>query len=213
LLATPPNDPDLWISSFRDSLGNRRPCDQPMLAGLLGRRGVQVSSLADVAAARAAELDTRSPDAALWWLLHDAHADPRELIAPASNLPAPLFPRLHAQAIEMWTEAELSGLHALSWHARRDASLVARCEGAARWLIAELQPDNATNRPWAVHVIVDLSLRNDLDATLRADASMYAQTLFHNCQVSGAIDRFCACILLDAADALTQDGARPHGRA
>lgn len=201
-----PHDPDHWIATFRDSLGNRRPCDQPMLTALLRRSNAPASSLADIARARAAELAPRNPDAALWWLLHASPTNPRELLAAAEDIAGPLFPRLHNQAIEMWTEAELSGLHALSWHARRDPSLAARCDSAARWLIAELQPDNATNRPWAIHVFAELSLREDIDGALRAEASMYAQTLLHNCQVggqvSGTLDRFTACILLDAADAL-----------
>jgi hypothetical protein len=160
-----------------------------------------------MAAAQAKSFADRSPDASLWWLLHDEQAAALELVDPAPGASAaPLFPRLHAQAIEMWTEAELSGLHALWWHARRGASGQAaihrRCLSAAKWLIAELQPDNATNRPWAVHVFADVSLGDHLDANTRADASMYAQTLLHNCQVGGSIDRFSACILLDAAGAI-----------
>ncbi|MEO1585156.1 MAG: hypothetical protein AAFR96_11390, partial [Planctomycetota bacterium] len=62
--------------------------------------------------------------------------------------------------------------------------------------IREIQPDNATNLPWAVHVFCVLAERDG-----DADASLYAETLLHNCVVGGAgrPDKLSALILLDSA--------------
>lgn len=103
-------------------------------------------------------------------------------------------------AIETTTETELSALHALSHHARRDPSgrLAERCLDAARWHVDELQPDNGTNHPWAVHVF--LALAED-DSTAR----LHAESLVHNALVSsGRPDRFSACLLLDSARLLAR---------
>lgn len=71
-------------------------------------------------------------------------------------------------------------------------------ESSARWLITEIQPDNATNLPWAVHVFASLAVRDDSH-----EARMYAETLMHNCMVSsGQPDTLSALILLDAAKQL-----------
>lgn len=173
-----------WVDKFKDGSGNRRLCDGPMLRWMLG-----LASPAD-AALSVKTLAARNPDAALWWLLHVPSADPMALVDGGNG---PLFPRLHAEAIEMWTEAELSGLHALWWHAQGDEAIRNRCLGAAEWLIAEIQPDNATNRPWSVHVFAEMALGGNVDA------QMYAQTLMHNCIVGGSVDRFSACVMWNAA--------------
>ncbi len=149
---------------------------------------------------RADALAARNPDASLWWLLHVPGSDSLRLVDGGKG---PLFPRLHSQAIEMWTEAELSGLHALWWHAQHSVAIRARCLLAAEWLIAEIQPDNATNRPWSMHVFAEMAIGGN------GDAGMYAQTLMHNCMVGGSVDRFSACVMWDAADYIANKKPNP----
>lgn len=185
--------PDLAgaIAGFRDELGHRRATDAPLLARLMGTHpGATPGDL--------------HPDAALWWALHDRSLDPVTLIEAADG---PLVPSLRRLGMEVWSEGELAALHALSWHADRPgwSYLAARVESAARWHLAELQPDNATNRPWAVHVFADLAHRTG-DATAHA----HVGTLVHNSVVSlGRPDRLSAVILLDSADWLSRRVSRP----
>ncbi|GAB5495406.1 MAG: hypothetical protein Phyf2KO_04860 [Phycisphaerales bacterium] len=95
-------------------------------------------------------------------------------------------------AIEVWTETELAAVHA-AWSLGHDWRTEAR--RAAAWLVDNIQPDNATNRPWGVHVFVSLA-----HETGGAQYELYAQTLLHNCQVmTGRPDDFSAMILLHAA--------------
>ncbi len=111
-----------------------------------------------------------------------------------------LLPQGLHRAIEVWTETELASLHALWWLARlRDhEAWRERVLRAARWHLIHLQPDNATNRPWAIHLFAHLA-SHDGDA----EAAMYAQTLLHNCQVHrGRPDEISSLILIDAAEAL-----------
>jgi hypothetical protein len=104
----------------------------------------------------------------------------------------------------VWTERELSCLHALDRLRFARPNLAADIEpvlaAALAWHIDNLQPDNATNHPWAVHVFLLAALERDEYA-----AQLYAEALLHNCQVSmGRADAFSAHVLLDAAEALEQ---------
>ena len=68
---------------------------------------------------------------------------------------------------------------------------------AAEWHVQTLQPDNATNRPWAAHVFALLATRTGDPA-----ATLHAQTLAHNCRVAtGVPDRVSSLGLADAARA------------
>lgn len=111
-----------------------------------------------------------------------------------------LLPQGLHRAIEVWTETELSCLHAL-WRAgvaHGKPQWQNRALDVARWHVTNLQPDNATNRPWAACLFAFLAAReND------ADAGLYAETLIHNCQVqNGKPDPLSALILIDSAEAL-----------
>jgi hypothetical protein len=98
-------------------------------------------------------------------------------------------------AIEVWTEIELAAVHA-GWSIGGPWQRAAK--RAAAWLVEHVQPDNATNRPWAVHVFAELAEQLG-DTTYE----LYAQTLLHNCQVgTGKPDQFSAMILLHASDQL-----------
>jgi hypothetical protein len=135
--------------------------------------------------------DPRSLDEMLW--LGRATGRP---VRPPPTSDGPLTGVPDDAPLEVWTETELAALHAAWWMpAWRPAA-----EKAARWLIREIQPDNATNLPWAVHVFVELSIRFK---SLEAD--LYAQTLLHNAMAGRArADALASLILLDAASYLDQ---------
>lgn len=98
-------------------------------------------------------------------------------------------------AIEVWTEIELASVHA-AWSLGREWRHAS--QKAARWLVDTIQPDNATNHPWAVHVFAQLA-----HDTGDPSFDLYAQTLLHNCMVtSGKPDEFSALILLHASRAI-----------
>ena len=97
------------------------------------------------------------------------------------------------RALEVWTECELSALHALARLVRLQPtpSRTARLEELCRWHLEHTQPDNATNRPWALHVFARAT---------DPESSLYAETLLHNLQASDARhEPLSRWILLDAA--------------
>jgi hypothetical protein len=155
-------------------------------------------SAAVPADAREALLDDR-----LWLALADGR--PAREIAGEFGLvepdaPGPLFPFESSRAIEVWTERDLSGLHALWWVAERsgDASLRRRTGSIAAWHVEHTQPDNATNRPWAIQVFVIRGLESGSSESL-----LYAETLLHNALVGvEGLDPLARLILDDAARAL-----------
>jgi len=198
-----------YLDGFTDEFGNRRTTDRPLLARLLR---------VDPGPAP----DRRSSAAALLWAAHDRTINPDEQLikAPATDEvdstgtgPLVYDAADDTVAIEWRTLDELTALHAL-WNlavvdgphdqTKRDRWR-SRCLSAARWHIAELQPDNATNHPWAVHVFYELA-EIETDPSASASARFHAETLLHNCQVQqGKPDLVSAVILLDAASGL--DGA------
>ena len=101
-------------------------------------------------------------------------------------------------AIEVWAECELAALHALHRLARtadpaEQSALRARAAGAIRWHLEHTQPDNSTNRPWALHAFL---LADDGSG----DASLYAETLLHNMRATDArTEPLSRWILADAA--------------
>lgn len=145
------------------------------------------------------------PDASLWWALVDRSVDDalRALDAAAERSPqdrGALFPRGLYSAIEVWTESELSALTALWWLSRLPGagSLRDPMLASARWHLEHTQPDNATNRPWAIPVFLGLASLDD-----SPDARLFAETLLHNAiAANGSPEPFSALILLDAADAV-----------
>ncbi|MDZ4756379.1 MAG: hypothetical protein SGJ11_18040 [Phycisphaerae bacterium] len=111
-------------------------------------------------------------------------------------------------AIEVWTEAELCGLHGL-WRLARTAAgtaanaigplLERRIAGALHWHLEHTQPDNATHRPWAVHAFL---------LSGSAEARFYAETLVHNVQAQAPDEPTCQWILADSARELQRWLAR-----
>ena len=177
------------LATFRDSAGHRRRTDPYLLAHAF-KLDPSLVRVDEAAISQEPWLD-------MWATLLDPSRDAS--ISRAGS--GPLFPHLHSRAIEVWTEGELAGVHALWWLALRDPTLAARARSAATWLIAELQPDNATQRPWAIHAFVQLAAEGDVEA------DMYAQTLLLNAMAGrDKPDTFSAAILLDCANYL--DAAR-----
>lgn len=134
----------------------------------------------------------------LWWAMVDESVDVDSLIAPPADAPdqGSLLPQGMYRTIEVWTEADLCGLHAL-WslaHRRHRSDWMERVQRVRDWHLVNTQPDNATNRPWALHVFV-------LAGT--AECTHYAETLLHNSMImSGKPDVLSAWILRDAAKQL-----------
>jgi len=180
-----------YVRGFRDGMGHRRRVDRPVLAWALG-----VDPGADPGTGVAEE--------GVWWALHGEGAVLTRVAPAGAGGAGPLLPQRERDGLEVWSEAELSALHAVSWRTGREAGAWGRCVGAARWLMAEVQPDNATNRPWAAHVFARLAADGGAEA---AEAGHYAETLLHNAMIpAGRPDVFSACILWDSARWLARGG-------
>lgn len=118
-----------------------------------------------------------------------------------AGMPPPIAANPDEWALEHETHKELAAVHALWFHARRNEKLLGVLDAAESWLIANVQPDNATCHPWAVHAFAARAQR--LSGTREGDeALLYAEQLLHNCLVArGRPDRRSAVILWHAAQA------------
>jgi len=142
-------------------------------------------------------------DVLLWWALLDDSITIDNLFDP--NADGPLFDSQIGrtyQTIEVWTETELAGLHALWHHTQRckepdqSAQQKKRITRTVNWHIEHTQPDNATGHPWSVHIF----LLHNTPQSLH-----YVETLLSNCLVNKTEpDPLSAWILQDAARALLQ---------
>jgi hypothetical protein len=198
-----------FVEGFADERGHRRAVDRYLLEYMLGKgtsRAIEVAEptsvergTGDVEVAEPTSMARRaghSPEIELWASLAQGRT-PAWRPAQGGSL---IF-RHDDPAIEIATEAELCALHAVGHLVRRgDAGWATRerMEEAAAWSMAHLQPDNATNHPWAVGVFAELGVRDP-------EAALYAETLVSNClALTGRPDRFSACVLLDAGRALSR---------
>jgi len=172
--------PPAKVAEFSDESGNRRAIDPLLIAWLQRSPPPIVPSI-------------QATDLKLWNSLIRGQAPAMlQLITPSGSPLAPEFDKL---AIEVATETELASLHALS-HAGNTAR--SRVEAASDWIVQNIQPDNATNHPWAVHVFLQRAFESG-----SVEHRLYAETLLHNCVVSlGRADRFSALILLDSGRTL-----------
>jgi hypothetical protein len=164
-----------WVRHLEQTAGGFVPVDGPLPPAALGRSG---SGAAD-RDRLAWDLATR-PDPQGWG----------DLVQPGQG---PLQAWPGDRAIEVWTEEELASLHGLWRVARRGAiaELRTRLLAAARWHLHNTQPDNATNRPWALHVFL---------AEGSDEGRIYAETLLHNATALRAcLEPVSQWILRDAA--------------
>ena len=171
---------------FVDEQGHRRRIDRPLIAWLThGEAGPPGGAGIDLA---------------LWHALASGQPAACEF-PPTGPLQDARAPSRGEVAIEVWTERELAAIQAL-WTlgvTLQDRKALDRAEQAARWCVAELQPDNATAHPWGVNAFVALSAEGDFEADL------YAQTLVHNAQVGrGRPGRFATLVLLASLRSLQQ---------
>ncbi len=138
------------------------------------------------------------------------------LTVPVPAEGAPLLATDNYLAIEVWAECELSALHALHRLRRMGHPAVAergqlRIDGAVRWHLVNTQPDNSTNRPWALHVFLEASTRPDTVGIDPAEAQLYAETLLGNMLATDArTERLSRWILADAAIELRAMTAPRH---
>lgn len=184
-----PSEAQAFIAGFADSTGNRRRVDRPLLAHLMG------------VAINGGAASAMDPEERAWWLLH--RPEDAEDMPVDWNGSGPLFPSLRERGVEWWTQAELCGAHALAWHGlnARSGAVLLRVGRAAEWLLEEVQPDNATQWPWGVHIFASMAVDPSRDGSVRSSALQYAQTLVHNAIVNtGTPDRFAACILWSSAE-------------
>lgn len=168
-----------FILNYRDESGGRRSIDLLVLHWLLDL------SLESKAADNAT-------DSRVWRALC-AKEDVLGLLSASG----PLTPTDDSIGIEVWTEIELRTLHA-AWNSAIDsgsARTTSRCLGAARWHLDNIQPDNATNIPWAIHLFA--ALADDGDAS----ADIHAQTQLH-AALAGRREpsRLTSLVLLDASE-------------
>jgi hypothetical protein len=163
---------------------------------------LQADSPPPSAALRAGRPGHIALDTAMW----NACSNPSATIEIGLDLQAdgPLHAWEGSGAIEVWTEVELSALHA-SWRLARTGpspALRQRIERAMRWHLEHTQPDNATNRPWALHAFL-------LEGSPEGRA--YAGTLLHNAiAMGGTPEPLSAWILMDAAAELDLVQAMPR---
>jgi hypothetical protein len=173
---------DQWIDHL-EHLGGPRAVEMPPDATLAaGTRGEQVLWAACGPGAR-----DEAADGAVDSLLA-ARSGP--LLAPDAYL-----------AIEVWAECELAAVHALHRLTRlaageRRAARARRLAEAIGWHLEHTQPDNSTNRPWALHAFL---LADDGSG----EAALYAETLLGNMRATEARDEpLSRWILADAANEL-----------
>jgi len=166
---------------------NTGPLDEPLSYAL----GLVDDASAEVIRAPDPLPRATGPEIGLWWALADPEVEVEPLIQAATK--GSLLPQDRYAAIEVWTDAELSALHAL-WnlaHTRRCERWRKRVEVVRGWHLDNIQPDNATLRPWALHVFL---------LGESAECIAYAETLLHNAlAMTGKPTLLGAALLMDAA--------------
>ncbi|MCH8823437.1 MAG: hypothetical protein IH984_08000 [Planctomycetes bacterium] len=184
---------DKWVSHLR-SIASPVAKQAALSTAIEALKPFALAVCNEAGGAMAAPVNLPQDDVGLWWAVVDPNVNLDSLISDPGY--GPLWPQDGYKTIEVWTESELSALHALWRLARQRNSddLIKRVSGLRQWHLQHTQPDNATNRPWALHVFLLAGTPED---------QHYAETLLHNCMVmSGKPDPLSAWILLDSANEL-----------
>jgi hypothetical protein len=150
-------------------------------------------------AVRLAYTDSRraSPSPAAW-LRATASA------APAANVQQPKCQQTDndgaAESPSAWgggTHRKTIGTSSRTASPADSAALQDRASEAIHWHLEHTQPDNSTNRPWALHAFLLADRPGGIGA---GDASLYAETLLHNMGATDARNEpLSRWILADAA--------------
>ena len=184
---------DKWVSHLR-SIASPVAKQAALSTAIEALKPFALAVCNEAGESRPAPQNLSHDDVGLWWAVVDPNVNLNSLISDPGY--GPLWPQDGYKSIEVWTESELSSLHAL-WRLARTSNsddLKDRVSKLRQWHLQHTQPDNATNRPWALHVFLLAGSPED---------QHYAETLLHNCMVmSGKPDPLSAWILLDAANEL-----------
>jgi len=187
-----PRDPVVWASMLRSVAGAQA---EDLATRVEGGTRVDPYLLASLGVADAPEQDqTQRPDERLWRLLVTDDGNALDVVAEQGRL----FDAGAWSAIEVATEAELCGLQALAHAAIGSEPVMDRCLSAARWLMDEIQPDNATNRPWACGFFAWLWCERGA-----AEALHYVEGQLHAAMAgtgTGTAEPRSGLILLDSAN-------------
>ena len=184
---------DKWATHLR-SIAGPVAKQAPLSAAIKELKPFALAVCSEASGGRAAPVNLSHDDVGLWWAVVDSKVEINSLISDPGY--GPLWPQDGYKTIEVWTESELSSLHALWRLARTNNSddLKDRVSKLRQWHLQHTQPDNATNRPWALHVFLLAG---------SPEHQHYAETLLHNCMVINAKpDPLSAWILLDSANEL-----------
>jgi hypothetical protein len=114
----------------------------------------------------------------------------------------PILARTDEDAVEVWVDSELAVMHGL-WRAARlrsDERLRRRLFEAVAWHLEHTGTENATHRPWAVHVFL-------LEGSV--EARLFGEGQLHACRADGGPDACSRWILADAARELSHAAASP----
>jgi hypothetical protein len=202
VVAMPQHSLGDWVAHLRATAGPVATSPPPKM----GQIGVPFTAVALGRPAGPVPSPAPPADVGLWWALAGADVNVDELFDGPGD--GPLWPQTRFSGVEVWTEAELCGLHALWCLARRRGreDWARRVDTARRWHLARTQPDNATNRPWALHVFL-------LADPPSPETRLYAETLLHNALVlNGRPDLLSAWILLDSAKRIEESYSSPMHR-
>lgn len=165
------------------------------LAGESGRTPDTIEDLPPASAWGASRLE--AVDRLVWSRVSGPRWTAADLPGLRLGSPGPISARSDDDAVEVWVDSELAVMHGL-WRAARlhgDRRLRSRLFEAVAWHVEHTGAENATHRPWAVHVFL-------LEGS--AEARLFGEGQLHACRADGGPDPCSRWILADAARELSQ---------